>query len=302
MRYLHVMKFRLFIIVLFSTTLLLNAQRHEYGISVGGTYYIGDINPGFHFKGSSPAAGAFYRFNAGKYWSFRLNGFYGRIQGADSTSKDFKSRNLSFKSPLLEIGGMVEWHFYSFQPGKDGNLFTPYLFTGISWYKFNPKGSLNGQWYNLQALGTEGQGTTTYPDRKPYSLAGISIPMGMGIKIALGTTTVLGFEWGVRKTFTDYLDDVSTTYADPAVLASQNSTESAYLADPGEIRTGELPVSKAGMQRGNSSTKDWYGYACITLSFQIQERSSFCPGMKRSKVPFIVIQKRKLKQQPAISF
>lgn len=281
--------------------MFLCAQRHEYGISAGASYYVGDLNPALHFKASSPAAGLFYRFNVGKYWAFRLNGFYGQMQGADSTSTDMKTRNLSFKSPIIEIGGMIEWHYYAFQPAKQGNLFTPYLFTGINWYKFNPKGSLNDQWYNLQALGTEGQGTTAYPDRKPYSLTGIAIPMGMGVKIALSSSLILGFEWGIRKTFTDYLDDVSTTYAEPSVLSSQNSWESAYFADP--INTeGELPENKSGKQRGDETTKDWYGYGCVTLSFQIQEKSSFCPGMKRSKTPFLILQRRKLKQQPTISF
>ena len=68
------------------------------------------------------------------------------------------------------------------------------------------------QWIDLQPLGTEGQGTTAYPDRKKYSRTQIAIPMGGGVKISLNDNLNIAFSFSARKTYTDYLDDVSTTY------------------------------------------------------------------------------------------
>lgn len=274
------------------------AQQHELGIFAGGSYYIGDINPYMHFAQTQPAIGLLYRYNINYRWAIRLHGMYGSLQSSDAKVKYNENRNLAFKSPLLEIGTQIELSYYRFQIGSDNDNFTPYLFAGFSYFKFKPMGELNGEWYNLQALGTEGQGTTAYPDRQPYSLAGLSIPMGMGIKIGLGGSTVLGFEWGIRKTFTDYIDDVSTTYANPNVLASQNTSAAAYLGDP----SGDYSYEKTGFQRGNSNTNDWYSFAGMTLTFKIKDKSDHCPGVNRSRGNWLKKQWQKIKMEPSPNF
>ena len=92
--------------------------------------------------------------------------------------------------------------------------FSPFIFTGVSLFNFNPKAEASdGQWYTLQELGTEGQGTTSFQNRKPYSLTQLSIPFGGGVKIGVSDDFNIIIEYGLRKTFTDYIDDVSTTYA-----------------------------------------------------------------------------------------
>ncbi|PLW93701.1 MAG: hypothetical protein C0592_05280 [Marinilabiliales bacterium] len=288
----------LILVMLFLAAVPVKAQQHELGFFAGGSYYIGDINPYYHFAQTQPALGLLYRYNINYRWAIRLHGMYGSITGSDATIKYNESRNLSFKSPLMEIGTQVELTYYRFQIGSHKDYFTPYLFTGFSFFKFKPMAELNGEWYNLQALGTEGQGTTAYPDRKPYSLAGLSFPMGMGIKIGLGSSTVLGFEWGLRKTFTDYLDDVSTTYANPNVLASQNTSAAAYLGDPSENQTYE----KTGFQRGDSNTNDWYSFAGMTLTFKIKDKSDHCPGVNKSRGNWLKKQWQKLKMEPSPSF
>ena len=293
------MKVKFLILILaFLSALPVKAQQHELGVFAGASYYIGDINPYFHFAQSQPALGLLYKYNINYRWAIRLHGMYGSLQASDNEIKYNEQRNLSFKSPLLEIGTQIELTYHRFQIGSDNDNISPYLFLGFSFFKFKPMAELNGEWYNLQALGTEGQGTTAYPDRQPYSLAGLSIPFGMGLKMSLGGSTVLGFEWGMRKTFTDYIDDVSTTYANPYVLASQNTSTSAYLADPSDNQS----LEKTGFQRGNENTNDWYSFAGITLTFKIKDKSDHCPGMNRSRGGKMKQYWQNLKNQPSPSF
>jgi len=274
------------------------SQQHELGIMGGASYYIGDLNPYGSFMQSQPAFGLMYRYNINPRMAVRLHALVGSLQGADSIIRYNEDRNLSFRSPLMEFGSQFELSYYKFKIGHDKDFFTPYLFAGASFFKFNPQAEYKGDWYNLQSLGTEGQGTTAYPDRKPYSLAGFAIPFGLGFKISLGSSTVLGIEWGMRKTFTDYIDDVSTTYADPSVLLSQNTQVAAELADPSENSEAE----KTGFQRGNAATNDWYSFAGLTLTFKIKDKSSSCSGASKRRDSFMKRYIRLLKSEPDSSF
>ncbi len=273
------------------------AQQHELGVMAGATYYVGDLNPYTHFAQSKPAGGLLYRYNINPRMAIRVHALFGSLQGADSVVRYNENRNLHFRSPLMEFGSQFELSYQKFTIGSDKHWYTPYLFGGISFYKFKPQGFWNGDWYNLQTLGTEGQGTTAYPSREPYSLAGISIPFGLGIKFSIGNAIVLGAEWGLRKTFTDYIDDVSTTYADPAVLSSQNTPAAAALADP-SVDAAE----RTGYQRGNPSTDDWYSFAGLTLTFKFKDKSDHCPGAVRRRDSYIKDYFRMLKSQPPASF
>jgi hypothetical protein len=170
----------------------------------------------------------------------------------------------------------------------------------VAIFSFNPKAKYEGPWqtttqgepysgwYELQPLGTEGQGTTEYPDREPYALTQVSLPFGMGIKWNFTQTLSLSLEWGMRKTFTDYIDDVSTTYVDPELLKSENTEIAMFLAnrtfeDVADAYNNQYPVAEAkdmeGQQRGNSENDDWYSFLGITLSFNIKgPRSESCPA------------------------
>ncbi len=290
---------KIFVIaILLASGIGCHAQQHELGVFGGASYYIGDLNPQCHLLQSQPAFGILYRYNINNRMAVRLHGLFGSIEAADSITKSNEERNLSFQSPLMEIGTQFELSYKKFQIGSDKHHFTPYLFVGAAFYKFKPQGLYNGDWYSLQALGTEGQGTTAYPNRKTYSLAGFSIPFGMGLKLGLGGSTVVGFEWGLRKTFTDYLDDVSTTYADPAVLASQNTAAAAALAD----QSTNESIERAGFQRGNPNNNDWYSFVGFTLSFKIKDKSDHCPGATRRRDSFIKQYLKILKSQPPASF
>ena len=159
-------------------------------------------------------------------------------------------------------------NFLPYFTGSAKYNFAPYIFAGLSVFSYNPRAQYNGVWYDLQPLGTEGQGTTAYTGRKTYSLTQIAFPFGIGCKFSLNKLFCFGVEWGMRKTFTDYLDDVSTTYVDPVQLEAEKGTVAAALSNRSITIPGQ-PSIEPGKARGNSRTKDWYAFAGLTLTMKI---------------------------------
>jgi hypothetical protein len=126
-------------------------------------------------------------------------------------------------------------------------------------------------------LNTEGQGSTLYPDRKPYSAMALCLPIGVGIKYSLNERFNIGFEVLYRFTGTDYLDDVSTTYVDPIVFydpASGLPPPAAFYLHDRSNETGE-PIGIPGRARGNSKQKDQFVTAMFHVTFNLQ--SYRCP-------------------------
>lgn len=258
------------------------AQKSEIGLFLGGSYYLGDLNPQLQFVLTKPAYGIIYRYNFNQRVTLKLDALYGNVAGDDLVSKTNKNRNLSFKSPIIEISPNVEINFTPYQIGNSKLPFTTYVFGGIAIFRFDPQTSYQGNNYHLQPLGTEGQRTSVY-NKKPYSLISFSIPFGVGFKQNIGKFMSIGLEWGLRKTFTDYIDDVSTQYVDPSVISSENKPISAILADRSVEKNG------IGMQRGNSYTKDWYSFAGMIVTFKINgKKKCKCPSYREKEY-----QKRK---------
>lgn len=260
------------------------AQRNEIGVFLGTSYYLGDLNPSKHFLLCKPAGGIIYRYDFNMRWALRINGLYGTVEGNDAVAKFNEERNLSFKSGVFEMSTLLELNFLPYATGnKERNYFTPYIFAGAGVFGFNPKAEYQGTWYDLKPLGTEGQGTTEYSDSRPeYSLMNVSFPFGLGFKYSIGNNICIGAEWGLRKTVTDYLDDVSTTYADPVILSATNGPVSAALSD----RSDDYG-NNTGLQRGNSNTKDWYAFAggFITFRFKAGNHGT-CPGNSNKHYKF----------------
>jgi len=237
----------------------------EFGFFGGGSYYIGDINPDKHFIYSKPAFGLIYRYNLTKRYSMRFTGTYGNVYGYDSDSRDKYQvqRNLNFKSTILELAFGMEVTMFNYNINNMKDPITPYFFYEIAFTKINPTAEFNGEDYTLQNLGTEGQGTDL-SDKNPYKLNQLTIPLGIGIKFNLRPRLAMSIEYGIRKTFTDYMDDVSGNYVDPDLLLAYNGSLAADLSDPS---LGESTLSHAGFNRGNSSTKDWYAFYGIMITF-----------------------------------
>lgn len=265
------MKKTLFALCILCFGLTLSAQKtNEIGLFFGGSYYIGELNPTGHLNSlTRPAVGIVYRHNRGYRLSFTGSALFGSVQGIDARTSSYEQqqRNLSFRSRVYELAARTEFNFIEYKIGDDKHSFTPFLFLGIGVFNFNPKASFGGQWVALQPLHTEGQA-------KGYFRTQVSIPFGAGIKMNLAKRIGLVLDWGMRKTFTDYLDDVSTVYANPADLA---------VYGPAAIALADRSINVSdniGRQRGNPRNKDWYCFTGLTLSFLLSDKPKSCSSYK----------------------
>lgn len=255
-------------------------QEGEFGFGIGAGHYFGDLNTRAKINRPKLAASLFFRKNFGNYIALRLSGNFTQLGYSDiyNTQNEYmRRRNLSFNTKVWELGLQGDFNFYRFLPGEPDFSFTPYITFGVSAFSYDPYAFLKGEKYNLRELGTEGQGSALYPDRKPYSSMALAIPFGVGFKYALNERTNFGFEIVHRFTNTDYLDDVSKTYVDPAVFPpNPDGTPSVgYLLHDRSYETG-TPIGLKGQQRGNSQNKDQFATAIFYLSFNLQ--SYKCPS------------------------
>ena len=250
---------------------IINGQHNELGVFYGKSYYLGDLNPSKQFAMARFAYGAMYRFNFDKHKSLRLGGFYATVEADDAIIGYNETRNLHFKTSIIELSLQAEINFLPFEPGNTNTVHSPYIFGGIGAFRFNPQAiSDDGQWHNLQPLGTEGQNSDMYPNREPYSLYAISYIFGLGYKFNISKNFTGGLEWGMRRTSTDYLDDVSTTYPEQDALSG--------LASQFSDRSLENRGDNTNMMRGNPNNKDWYSFAGLIITFNLPDwREKSCP-------------------------
>jgi hypothetical protein len=279
---------RLICIIFFAQSLFLSAREkpaksrpitwsNDIGVMIGGSYYLGELNPSKHFNMSQPAFGVFYRYNPNHRIGYRAAFNYGGIMGDDSQSDDDDQlvRNLNFKNKLMEFSGVVEFNFFDYRINHNKQFFSPYVFLGLAVLKHKPMAEYQGKYVELQPLATEGQGTSLDPDRKKkYKLTQITIPFGIGAKLNLARNVGLSFEWGMRKTFTDYLDDVSKQYVNPVLLAQEKGSLAAQLSD--RSLNDDPTFSNVGTQRGNPFIKDWYNFFGFQISVQIHGKPKPC--------------------------
>lgn len=249
--------------------LFLSAQHFEAGILVGISTYDGDLMPTKIkplLAESHLAGGGFIRYNINDFVTARLNISYATISGDDENmTNGQQARNLDFESTILEAGLIGEFNILGYQPYALQRVFSPYIFGGIIGYKFNPKTEYNGELVELQPLGTEGQGLAEYPEREFYKLTQHAIPIGGGVKIALNDAINLGIEIGARLLFTDYIDDVSNTYADAELIRAARGDIAAGLSDR---RTNLDPDNTStNVGRGNDKARDWYYISGVTISY-----------------------------------
>ena len=248
-------------------------ENTEVGFIGGASYYLGDLNT-THFNNSLPFGGIVIRKNIDRRFSYKAELLYLNIAAddrVDATDTIAINRGLHFRSSVFELSGQIEFNFLPFEAGNALYTWTPFVYTGLSFFHFNPQAeNKDGLWVNLQELGTEGQGSTSFPERKKYPLTQLAIPLGGGLKIAVNPSFNIILEYGVRKTFSDYLDDVSTTYPEGiGYNIADISNETYEMSDP----TG---THLAGEQRGNPEKKDWYSFAGITLSFKLNNNTKGC--------------------------
>ncbi len=241
-----------------------NKSRSELGFLLGGSYYIGDLNQFGHFKDVQPAGGLIYRFNINSRLALRFNAMYGSVRADDKDSRysQNRNRNLNFKSDIWELGGGLEFNYWPFQIGHPRYKATAYLLVELAAFHFNPKTTYNGNEVILQKIGTEGQGTAL-SSKNEYVRTQLSLPLGLGFRCSLGKWMSFGIEYGIRKTFTDYIDDVgSSSYVSSSDLAALSGQMAADLGNK------TLNQSRYGA-RGDASTKDWYAFFGMSLTFRL---------------------------------
>ena len=266
----------------------------------------------FDFSAIRPSTKMGYRYFL--TWDLAITGnmAFGYVSGDDRhTQEPFRNnRNISFRSPVFETSVQGEWFFYT--DGKIGAQYRDqtrtigwvgyrlrgYLFAGIGGFYYYPQGYFQGThyltlkhasitdpaqlpedgWYNLRPLSTEGQGFTEFPTRKKYIPFSVAIPVGIGAVLSLSREWSIGIEYGFRRIFTDYLDDSSTTYVDPAVYG-------ANWDDPAQVALGEFfsnPTNYSienhypgydstlpGYQRANPFNMDSYMFLFLTVQYKI---------------------------------
>jgi hypothetical protein len=294
--------------------------KFEAGLNFGPSFFLGDLG-GNSGKGTNNLKdlnleftklmkGAYVTMYPNKWLGLRLAASLTYLEGDDAAINTTginelwrKQRNLDFRTNVWEANLSAEIYptmFFSNDPENEPR-FRPYVAVGIGMFHFNPEGSLtdsrgNTTWHKLQPLHTEGQGFAEYPDRKPYKLTQMNIPFGGGVKYYISERVSAGVEVLYRKTFTDYIDDVSLTYpgannfpakyyssAAEASLAAKLSDKAKGIIYPG------MTTYPAGTQRGDLKNGDTYFSVVAKIGFRLgpiyestlarsQARQTRCPS------------------------
>ena len=264
--------------------------KHQVGASIGFTAFLGDLGGAdaigsdglrdLNFNQNRITANLEYRYFIKRNLSVRGSFLFAFLSGDDGNTKEpfRRNRNLHFKAPIFELSGMIEYFLLREEPGKISSfnqrrfMIDLYVFVGLGLTYFNPQANYEGTWVNLQPLGTEGQGIELQPDN--YSRFTPVITIGIGFAKKFKGYWSAGLEFSYRKTFSDYIDDVSTVYFNNDKIRSQYGDVAAYLADPSlgyiEDENGnQIPVNATGegMQRGDPDDKDAYLTAVITIHY-----------------------------------
>ncbi|MDF2436141.1 MAG: hypothetical protein K0Q95_517 [Bacteroidota bacterium] len=274
-----------------------NKARKEYVFGLGASNFLGELGGAnqvgtnfvkdLEFSMTRPSAAIGMRYKFAKRFAVKGGFYYQLLSGADRLTKEpFRNnRNLSFRSHVFEVSGQLELFITKEQQGHRYKIknakgmknydYQAYMFVGIGAFYFNPQALYNGSWVSLQPLSTEGQGLPDGP--KKYSRIAICIPYGIGAKYNLNKDWAVGLEIGVRKTFTDYIDDVSTVYYDNAKIREAKGNMAADLADPSLLNypaeLGGTAVNAdqtaALQQRGDPKDKDAYMFLNVTVSYKV---------------------------------
>lgn len=250
-------------------TTFAKAQRVHIGLFGGLAAYNGDLTDKIlPKKVTNGAVGVTVNYEWKDQIMFRGGLTYAVVGGADRYSEktDLVARNLSFETSILEFSLVGEYYFLDLYDHR----ISPYAFGGLAIYHFNPYAYSGGNKIYLKPLSTEGQGLAGYPGREPYSLTQFAMPFGGGVKFAISENLRVGVEVGLRKLFTDYFDDVSSTYADPNDLLAAKGQLAVDISYRGDELSGGDPVYPGkGAIRGGATKKDIYYFSGIHLTYRL---------------------------------
>jgi len=237
------------------------------GLFVGKMNYQGDLNPNsFTFAHSKFTTAVTIRQTLNRWISLKGGFAIGSIEAADKYNRDYlKPRNLSFYTTIKEASLSMETSLLDLSTTH----FTPYVYGSVSVFHFNPWAYDNsGKKVFLQPLSTEGQGLSQFPKQKQYKLTQLALGFGVGARYAICDNMNIGVEFSQRKTFTDYLDDVSSIYVDRNALLQAKGAKAVEMAYRGDELAGGQPYPNHGEQRGTPSEMDWYYFFGINIEIR----------------------------------
>jgi len=297
-----------FLLPFFSNAQQWKRQRKEYSFGIGATNFLGDLGGrdqvgtngimDYEWRALRYAVGIGYRYQLAESWYVKGNLYYALVSGDDAyTAEPARAgRQLNFKSNVVELSAQLEYmiikqksgHLYSLRGvrGKSWFRFEVYALGGVGGIWFDPMGERNGSWHKLKPLHTEGQGLPGGPSQ--YNGFSLVIPYGIGIRRNLGGgarsrtfgSWSLSLELTMRKTFSDYIDDVSTVYYDNNALRDAHGDEAAYFGDPSGKYSGLVDDGNGGLvgqQRGDPTDNDAYMMGIISINYK--------PARKRRNLP-----------------
>ncbi|MDB3887423.1 DUF6089 family protein [bacterium] len=284
----------------FSTAQRWKRHRTEYCFGVGFSNFLGDLggkdgigtNDFRDFEYTATRIGGLgfgYRYQLSPDFYTKVNLMYSMVSGSDALTSDpsRSARELSFTTDIVELSGQFEYkfikkktgHLYRLRGvrGKSWFRFEMYVFAGIGAIWFNPRAQVDGTWHRLSPLNTEGQGLPGGPS--DYSNFTLVVPYGIGISRNLTTgrgfnSWSIGLELSMRHTFTDYLDDVSTTYYDEKLIQEAYGDVAAHFSDPSDGTSG---VTHHGEQRGDPANRDVFMLAVISVNYKFTKRRRNMP-------------------------
>ncbi len=262
-----------FLLLFIPTNKLLAQRAAKIALGSGTTYYSGDVADGFMNNLYRPSINFGVSYYLSPHASFRGEINQAWIGAADSLVSDpiRSQRNLHFRSALTDFSAQIVIDLF-----KDESIdkswgttshFSPYIFAGIGGFAFRPQGLFQGVWYDLHALGTEGQYFID-SNLEPYSRFQLNIPFGGGIEYRFSKHWGLQLEASYRYTFTDYLDDVSTNFPDQSQF---QDPVAAYFANP----SGDFDLFAEGSPRGNPELDDAYIFVSLKAVYFFEEVSRF---------------------------
>ena len=286
----------------FSQSITAGNGKIELGLGVGPSFFLGDLggNSGYgktfvkdvNFPLTKLMKGLYVNFYPAEWLGLRVAANLGQLEAYDSIMKtteknamERRKRNLGFKSKLSEVYGAIEFYPTVFLERYDGLQFKlrPYAVAGYGIFHFNPQAQYtapNGskRWVDLKPLHLEGQGFPEYPDRKEYSLTQREILLGAGFKYYITESMYIGFEILHRKTFTDYLDDVSTKYIDPHYfdvhLAPADAVVARQMMYREQFYNPSVNRPYINYQRGDPKENDAFFSGIIRFGFRINGANS----------------------------
>lgn len=266
----------------------------EASVVVGATNFFGDLGGnkgvGTHFikdfngPATRPLVGVSLNYFKYSWLSLKAGVNFTTATGADSLIKNTGDaerwryyRNLSFRSRIVEANLNAEiYPVMIFDHEVEVHTLSPYIGVGIGAFYFNPQAQYKGQWVNLRPLRTEGEGFAEYPDRKMYHRLQLYFPLTLGLKVYINNSFAVSAGVIVRKTFTDYIDDVHSTYIDPSLFDKYLSSTQTISNLGTQASVAKALYSRSitpwkvrpDIYKANPKDNDTYASLFLTLSWR----------------------------------